>query len=586
LFIQDYGIVTTTVALMTLTGIGCLLGILLRNALPRAMCRRRTQEFQDRKSKKKRKGLGRLKSPRKQDVHGNCSQDNDTSILTHPCSLSEDSQNVEESEEKLSNADTPKLEVLTPQSPTKSTFRQRMPSSSTIDTTLDDASCDSFSVRSFSSTPTAVTVGSTGNSESGRSLKRHTKKTIKSARLNHGPNDSHLLQERPNDIQEPQQIEDKTLEPQNRQNISMSIIQDQTPTAKLTKENLNQLSPTPVAANCLKQSHGGAPSTGSGDKKLCQTRTSDSTVSPVNHHTGNKMTSGLSRHASEVTHKLHDRKQQLPLPAGRFTNSKDRDTRFSNTRKNHGRIVQGKGKGRMVTSHLNKTTASPIHSDSSENTAKIKCSPKDFEQLPSLEPSLKMADENKFMKTDTPSLKGEWSQNFASSVQFGSPCNLEESTTPKKLELGSILASVGIVGRCESKKSLDTNFSEVDDLERFSFQLQTSVPQTHNNLERVWEQYHPTNWNHNCVLTPPPGLSSIHDEPPTLFGTPKHLNMATPNIVTTADRFTPTAWYPLANPFIVDEEPQSDCIWVDEESRIEAELQELGGQMIGSVLDF
>eukprot|EP00546_Thalassionema_frauenfeldii_P008907 CAMPEP_0178911884 /NCGR_PEP_ID=MMETSP0786-20121207/9947_1 /TAXON_ID=186022 /ORGANISM="Thalassionema frauenfeldii, Strain CCMP 1798" /LENGTH=654 /DNA_ID=CAMNT_0020584389 /DNA_START=355 /DNA_END=2319 /DNA_ORIENTATION=- len=456
MFIQDYGIITTTIALMTLAGIGCLLSILLKNALPKANSSKRA--LPPEKKKKKRKGV-KGKSGRIRNIRNNSSsitkpiQQNAPQDSSERCSIPErvpskpliETQTPESlisipvSNQVDENLNVPnetlgiaaeKQNLDSAMEPTELVVR---PFALSGDILSDDTSCDSASLRSFSSAPTAVvTLGSTGNSESTKSGK-HTKRTNR---------------RKPNNASSKRGVK-KGLSVSNQGEHSFS------------------------------------------DKAH---------VSP-RHSTSSNNTRQSKTDAQGCRHANHNSKQ-TSSSQGRFANLKEKDTRFEHTSRRNASRSNGKGRSQHGRQNRNPNFRSQQNQQRST--------------------------ENNFTFADgAASQRATFDKQQNSFVQYGIP-------------------------------------NEQD-------HLYAAQPDKPGHVRKM-----PNDRPQHREFRPPPGLSPIHDEPPTLFGSASKsssLPLPTPSF----------QQKPLEHPFAYDEHQEQTCF--DDESRIEAELQELGGQMIGSILD-
>lgn len=503
IFIQDYGIITTTIALMTLVGLACLLGILLRNAVPKASSKRNLSHDKKKKKRKWTKGKGRLRPFRKvmsgpEPASDMKPVDEDPLTKVHEESIGVSTTPSEEYQTEM----VPKPQGPTPDTPSTTTLpRPRVLSSSTVDTVRDDASCDSISVRSFSSAPTAVTVGSTGNSESGKSSRRSSRASCK--------------------MQQKYQVTNGTTNVLGGGGGKVFAVDD-----RETAPSLRHASASPKPILSSRQNH------------------------PHD---------GFSRPMVQTP------KPNAPA-TGRFANLKEKDTRFDNHRRCSNRPTSSKA--RIIPQGRNSRYANVHPSELSPSRVSAK-QPYDISSQRQV--------------ALTPQRKANSNQDFVRSVQYGSTYSPDVfQTTQKKTELGSFIATVGIVG--DDAAALVANVPDIDGLASLSdiqFQLYGVGADKQAQLGRLLEQRlgHPS-----CNIRPPPGLSLIHDEPPTLFGSPNrtsppNLNLSRPVLK------PPSTRYLASHPFAYDEN-QYEGAMDEEESRIEAELQELGGKMIGSVLDF
>jgi hypothetical protein len=541
MFIQDYGIITTTIALMTLAGIGCLLGILLKNALPsKGSSKRNYSSHADGRKKKKRKGVkgkgSRIRQFRKQplqeggvaekvpdanpmdDESSSATAVHESTRVSDPNTIIEGSPTSQEEFNTRSttpaSSSTILMEETIPESepllesaaPSLLLDRPRMHSTDTAETITDDLSCDSTSVRSFSSTPTAVTVGSTGNSE---------KSGLNSKRRNNNAASSRRKQQ------------------QNSAGSSKPLRGDRKVTPSLDS---NHESKTSRRQN-----------TSAANKSV-----------PSN------------RHHPDVS-----RLSTKPAPTGRFANLKEKDTRFDNprARNNHNNARIGGGGGitkgrnnvhqRNTSNNRNANQQHPPSDSYGSGAAPAKHAPAPIARSP-----LRPAPSNQ--------------QHFGSSVQCGSPYS-PDIGSQKKQDLSSFIATVGLVSN--EAAALVANVADIDSLDRLSdvqFQLYGVSGEKQAQLGKLLEQ---RRRRRRPAVRPPPGLSPLHDEPPTLFGSP---NRPSTNVSPHFSSINPVAsHFPVAmtHPFAYDEY-QDPFMVDDEDSRIEAELQELGGKMIGSVLDF
>ena len=530
IFIQDYGIVTTTIALMTLAGIGCLLGILLKNALPKSGNRssnhnsRRSQAAAQEKKKKKRKGGvkgkgGRLRPFRKSEREFK-PIDEDAS-LSHELTTT---KGADESQSKDAASRPDTLHFLGTEANATTDdvppLRPRMQSASTLDTIGDDASCDSISVHSSVSMPSAVTVISTVHSESGKSNKKSTRNgssssSISSSSSKNSRGKNQRMQHMKNHTSSLGGV---------RGNVgTVNVLLPATPTA-----SRQTAGPKAVLSNGQHLSRDGPrpPSTQVG--------------------------------------------KQLPATSGRFAHLKEKDTRFEHPRRTTNRLSSGKGKiiSQGGPGHKN----SLAQSSNPFQSANILGKPSN--DVHSQAPLVSVIPQRNY----------ESKKYVGNSVQFYS---LDGSqSTRKKLELGAFLASVGIFG--DDAAALIANVLDIDCLEYLSdtqFLLYGISAEKQAHLGQLLEQRRHGRLLQNQIR-PPPGLSPIHDEPPTLFGGSPHRSGAPlPMNLSSQLSSIPTTRYLSSHPFAYDE-TQYPGLLDDEESRIEAELQELGGKMIGSVLDF
>lgn len=465
MFIQDYGIITTTIALMTLAGMGCLLSILLKNALPKTNSSKRA--LPPEKKKKKRKGV-KGKSGRIRHVRSNSSN------ITKPIKQNGPQENNERSSNPTNNHEQlppkPLIETLTLEAATSTIDSKKMhdnhhaspvmpaiasekealdsaieptdvadrPYASVGDIISDDTSCDSASLRSYSSAPTAVvTIGSTGNSETTKSGK-HSKRSNR-RKPNHG-----------------------SVKRGGKKAFSASNQGEHPFSDRLYVSRPN------VSANSTRQSN-----------------VDSQGFRNANHYS--KQTSSTS---------------------GRFANLKEKDTRFDNSNSRR-TSTRNNGKGRNQQGRNNRNSNSRTHT--------------------SLQ-SQQRTTENHFTFSGTrenPQATFDDCHRHNSVVQYGTA-----DTQPH---------------------------------------LYRAPLDKQGNFGKVLDDRH-----HQREVRPPPGLSQIHDEPPTLFGSPNKassLNLCAPSF----------QQKPLGHPFAYGDHQEQTCF--DDESRIEAELQELGGQMIGSILD-
>ena len=512
MFIQDYGIITTTIALMTLAGIGCLLGILLKNALPKHASKRTQSHDRKKKKRKGLKGKGRIRQYRKsvpepEVVHDVKPMDEDS-----PRQVPDESMTVVETHVEEPMHDSIVTELLhsptIPEEPlTPTPERSRVQSSSTVDTFADDASCDSVSIRSFSSAPTAVTVGSTGNSESGKSVRRSNK---------------------------------------NNSNASKN--------QRKTHNNSNK-----------------SGTLGGGGRKVAAVVDTPETSSSRQPWSSQKpVASNRNQHPQDVPPRRPlQTGKPLAQTTGRFANLKEKDTRFESSRRIVNRPITGKGRNVPPGGRSNKNSAAQS-SDPFLHSSTV--------------PAKQSHNNGQGPITVTPQINSTSTQHFGSSVQYGSPYSSDAGyrTTQKKQELASFVATVGIVG--SDAAALVANVADIDGLEHLSdiqFQLYGVGSDNQVQLGLLLAQRRRRRRN----IRPPPGLSPIHDEPPTLFGSP---NGRVPLVnLSSQVSAAPATQFPSTHPFAYayDYSQQQEAI-DDEESRIEAELQELGGKMVGSVLDF
>jgi hypothetical protein len=270
------------------------------------------------------------------------------------------------------------------------------------------------------------------------------------------------------------------------------------------------------------------------------------------------------------------RQSTKSAPTGRFANLKEKDTRFDNPRArnnhNNARVGGGGGntKGRNNVQHgrNNTTNRNAVQQHQPSESYGLAAAPAKHAPAPTARSPLRSAPSHQ--------------QHFGSSVQYGSPYSPDISSQ-KKQDLASFIATVGLVGNEAS--ALVANVADIDSLNRLSdvqFQLYGVGAEKQAQLGKLLEQ---RRRRRRPAVRPPPGLSPIHDEPPTLFGSP---NRPTVNLTPQFSSMNPSAsHFPVAttHPFAYDEYQQPFMV-DDEDSRIEAELQELGGKMIGSVLDF
>mmetsp|Transcript_21790 Transcript_21790/g.33101 ORF Transcript_21790/g.33101 Transcript_21790/m.33101 type:complete len:669 (-) Transcript_21790:213-2219(-) len=466
MFIQDYGIITTTIALMTLAGMGCLLSILLKNALPKAHSSKRA--LPPEKKKKKRKGVkgksGRIRHVRtdssstSKPIQQNTLQENNERS-SHPTNIHEQlppkaASDAQTPEPVTSTFDSEKghedigvsdeMPAITSE---KETLDSAIDPTDVVDRSCtsggyiicDDTSCDSASMRSYSSAPTAVvTIGSTGNSETNKSGK-HSKRSNR-RKPNHGSSK------------------------RGGKKAFSASTQSEHPTSDRPYASRHN-----VSSNSPRQS--------------------------------NVDTQGI-RNAN------HNSKQTSST-SGRFANLKEKDTRFDNNNSRR-TSTRNNGKGRTQQGRNNRNSNSRIHNplQSHQRTT-----------------------ENNFAFPDT-------------------------------------------------REAPQATF---DDCHRHSNVVQYGIPDTQLHLygapvdKQGYLRKVPDDRHHHREVRPPPGLSPIHDEPPTLFGSP---NKKSSSLSLSAPSFQQKQ---LGHPFAYDEHQEQTCF--DYESRIEAELQELGGQMIGSILD-
>lgn len=528
IFIQDYGIITTTIALMTLAGIGCLLGILLKNALPKSASRnnnhnsRRSQAAAQEKKKKKRKGGvkgkgGRLRTFRKSEPEFKPIDEDSSSSHELTTTKGADETLIKEA---ASHPETVHFLETEAHSPTDNVppLRPRMQSASTLDTIGDDGSCDSISVQSSVSMPSAVTVISTANPESGKSTKKNTR------------------------------------------NDSSSSSSHSSKNSRGKNQRLQQLKGNNVALGGVKGKVGAV------DVRLPASSTSS------------RQTEGPKAVSSNGQHRSHNGAhppstqvgKQQPAITGRFAHLKEKDTRFDNPRRTTTRLTSGKGK---IISQGGRGHSNSL-AQSSDPFLSANIPGKQSNDIHSQAPPVVVA----------PQINSESNKYFGSSVQFYS---LDGSqSTRKKLELSAFLATVGILG--DDAAALIANVPDIDCLECLShtqFLLYGVNAEKQAHIGQLLEQRRHGRLFQNQIR-PPPGLSPIHDEPPTLFGGSPHRSGAPPPMNLTSQLSSiPTTRYLSSHPFAYDETQYSGML-DDEESRIEAELQELGGKMIGSVLDF
>jgi len=159
--------------------------------------------------------------------------------------------------------------------------------------------------------------------------------------------------------------------------------------------------------------------------------------------------------------------------------------------------------------------------------------------------------------------------------------------TPGKMELAGFLAQVGLMG--PDCADLLRNANSVDSLERLTdAQYRLYGVSADKQAEILWmlevrrrSRENPRPWNRTPigVVRPPPGLSDYRCANP--FSVPSPPPFAAMNQEPSQNLFVPPATSPL-----FAHHQTMNAAEAEEESRIEAELQELGGQMVGSVLDF
>jgi len=509
MFIQDYGIITTTVALMTLAGIGCLLGILLKNALPKNNSKR---ALPPEKKKKKRKGMkgkgGRVRQFR-------CNSSNNAKPIP------EDEQVEETSADLLLTQQTVELE---PSSPVNIDNRYSIvvpldkstnsgteagteplgrPRTLTGDTSCDDTSCDSASIRSFASAPTAVTIGSTENSES--------TKPGKNPKRNNRRKQSHVS----------------------------------------SKRGGKKVSPSQASSDSVPADK---PST------RCNITSSDNLQLPPNESRGFRNSNHYTKETTPTT--------------GRFANLKERDTRFDNVSSNNyrrnGTRNGGKGRGQQGRNNRNSNSRTPALQSVSFVSPPVSIQERDQQAVSLQKPS--------FSGSRSPSIQviSNNQNQCDNSVQYGSPYSCSSDHRRKKEELRSLFHKVGLIGN--EAASLASNVADVEALERLSDrQLQLyGIPA--DKRARLCILF--AGRRQHSEIRPPPGLPPVHDEPPTLFGSSNR----SPSLYLPQLSAKTFQQKPLAHMFAYDEHQQLTA--TDEESRIEAELQELGGQMVGSILDF
>jgi hypothetical protein len=160
-------------------------------------------------------------------------------------------------------------------------------------------------------------------------------------------------------------------------------------------------------------------------------------------------------------------------------------------------------------------------------------------------------------------------------VHYGSPYTYSpDPVAHRKKALASFVARAGLVGNDASV--LIANVADIDALERLSsvqFQLYGIAPDKQARLAYMLSER-----RQNSSVRPPPGLSPVHDEPPTLFGSPNRpINLSPQFSSISAGQFQL-----LSDGRRFVSYSKSD----DAESQIEAELQELGGKMVEGILDF
>lgn len=512
---------------MTLAGIGCVLGILLKNALPKSVRRNNSSHnnrqrsqaaaAQEKKKKKRKGGVkgkgGRLRPFRKPDPEFKPIDEDSSSshVLTTTKGAPEETRTKEltthlpDNVQLLGEERHVAPDDAAPQRP-------RMQSASTLDTIGDDASCDSISVHSSESMPAAVTVVS-----SGKSTKKSKRNSSSSSSSNSSNNSSGKNQR-------------------------------------------------------LQQLKSNAPSLGRGGRKVGTIDVPN--VSSPKQTSAPKVASSSGQHSARDGHARSSTPvaKQLPPATGRFANLKEKDTRFVNPRRTTNRVTSDKGKIISQGGCGSKITLSQSSDPFFVANFPGKQSYDSHSQAP-----LPVA-------AVAPQRNSESHQYFGSSVQFYSPDGSQSAQ--RKFELGAFLSTAGIVG--DDAAALIANVPDVDCLEFLSdiqFQLYGVSSEKKTLLGQLLEQRRYSHLSQKQIR-PPPGLSPIHDEPPTLFGGSLHRSGAPPPMNLTSQLSAiPSTRYLSSHPFAYDENQYSGSL-DDEESRIEAELQELGGKMIGSVLDF
>mmetsp|Transcript_39026 Transcript_39026/g.44512 ORF Transcript_39026/g.44512 Transcript_39026/m.44512 type:complete len:522 (+) Transcript_39026:813-2378(+) len=521
MFIQDYGIITTTVALMTLAGIGCLFGILLKNALPKHNSK---LALPPEKKKKKRKG-SKGKGGRVRQFRGNSS--NNTKPIPEDEQVKETSADLLSTHEQLMLRTTTKKQAIEAATilqqnndcsqfnavllhkdknlgTISSTEPLERPRTLTGDDSFDDTSCDSASLQSFASAPTAVTIGSTGNSESTKTGKHSTQNNWRK-----------------------------------QNNFSL-------------RRGGKKLSALQASSDCIP------------DKSISRCYiSSEHSRLPTNESRGFR---NLNHHT----------KQTSPT-SGRFANLKEKDTRFNNVnninckRSGNGNRNGGKGRIQQGKNNKNSKLRTPALQSASFLLPAISAQKRHQQSIS----SQKCLITNKHLS----SIQATSNHNQCrGSVECGNPyiCS-PDLRRKKKEELLLLLEKVGI-SRNEAE-SIASNVADVQGLEHLSdreLQLYSIPADKRARLSILF-----AGRRQHSEIRSPPRLSPVHDEPPTLFGSSnRSSSLYLPQLSAKTIKQKP-----LTHNFAYDEHQHLAQI-TDEESRIEAELQELGGQMVGSILDF
>ena len=171
--------------------------------------------------------------------------------------------------------------------------------------------------------------------------------------------------------------------------------------------------------------------------------------------------------------------------------------------------------------------------------------------------------------------------NYAASYSFSRG---NGRYAPGKMELAGFLAQVGLVGTACA--DLLEDLDDVDALSRLSeaqFELYNVAPDTKVRIDLLLE----ARARSRMAIRPPPGLTA--NESPLLMSPPR-LNHAVekppPGYPSPHDARFGTNVPSLSLLSSYDGSSHVGTEDDEENSRIEAELQELGGQMVGSILDF
>ena len=641
--IQDYGSIATLVALVTLIGIGFLLGAMLRGVMPRSSSKRGVASKE--RKKKKRKGhyhlrRGRIRQPHFRSTTSPIPEEEDEEPKEVLVADNNNNNNnaKNQSVAKLPRDETPKespsrsvpepttATAATTTTTTTSAAKPRKYSYSTTDSTLpDDVSCGSTSVVSFASAPTAVTMTSAseqsgkstksqeepkrrGNSNSSSNKKQKSKRSKQQDRS--GSSSSHNSNNNSK----------RSGQKKNRKPVSEAVSAGTTTATKDQGKRADGVRGSrkenrlPLKARTQNDSDGKSrlsSSSSSSSQRVVPnpvdsffSSSSPSTLQFAHDNNNNDNNSNGATHYHNNTLPAISQNFSATIgaqPAVSFASSSPSSVRYEQDHPHSffsgdtgcsaekmelaaflARVgITGSACADFIASVTDVEALGRL-SEAQFRSYGVSVEQKGLisSLLEERRRPLRVSDQRLTTTSSGVPCYGYGVPDYARSVSFAQG---DGRYTPGKIELAGFLAQVGLMG--SDCADLLATVEDVDTLGRFTdAQYRSYGVSREKQTQIAWmlEQRRRSRaeqlrlWTAPPLVRPPPGLA-------TTTSSYDHLNPFSGSFgeqPTSRNLLIPTASSPLFA------QRAMTAVEAEEESRIEVELQELGGQMVGSVLDF